>query len=131
MPLGLVASGGELSRILLAVKSLLAEADKTPVLVFDEIDSGLSGDTTSQVTKLLKKLSQSRQLLVVSHSPQIAAQADQQYWVYKVTGEGRTQTQIEALSPERREKILATLLSGSSSDPVALELARSLLQSEI
>lgn len=127
-PLADTASGGEASRIMLAIKVILAEADETPVLVFDEIDTGISGETTEVVGRKLRKLAGSHQILCVTHQAQIAAAADQQFLIYKESDEERTRTFVKSLDQTEREAELARLLSGHKEDSRSLELARQLLQ---
>lgn len=126
-PLARTASGGEASRIMLAIKVILAEADETPLLIFDEIDTGISGETTAVVGKKLKRLARSHQILCVTHQAQIAAKADAQFLIYKESDETRTRTFIRPLSGAEREREIARLLSGDKQDERSLELARQLL----
>ncbi len=113
-PLAKIASGGEISRIMLALKSLLAEADKVPVLIFDEIDLGISGRIAQAVGKSLRKLAQAHQVICITHLPQIASMADHHYLVEKVAGAGETFTTIRKLEePERTEQI-ARLFGGET-----------------
>ncbi len=126
-PLANTASGGEASRIMLAIKVILAEADETPVLIFDEIDTGISGETTEVVALKLKKLSASHQILCVTHQAQIAAAADKQFLIYKESDDERTRTYVKPLDKRGREEELARLLSGQREDSRSLELARQLL----
>jgi len=111
-PLSSVASGGEISRIMLALKTLLAEADKVPVLIFDEIDIGISGRIAQAVGKSLRKLSQSHQIICITHLPQIASSGHQQYLVEKIMSDSRTITTIRELSKEERIEQIARLIGG-------------------
>jgi DNA repair protein RecN (Recombination protein N) len=113
-PIGRIASGGELARFLLALKVVLAASGSAPTLVFDEVDSGIGGATAAAVGERLARLSKSRQLLVVTHSPQVAAQARHHWRVEKSAGKGGSLTGATALDgPARREEI-ARMLSGAS-----------------
>lgn len=126
-PLARTASGGEASRIMLAIKVILAEADDTPLLIFDEIDAGISGRTTQVVAEKLKELSRSHQILCVTHQAQIAAKADAQFMIYKESDDERTRTFIRPLDQAEREYEIARLLSGDKEDERSLQLARQLL----
>ena len=95
----MVASGGELSRIMLAIKTVLAETDQVPTLIFDEIDTGISGRTAQMVSEKLRILSKCRQVICITHLPQIAAMADQHFEIRKSASDGRTATSIRALRP--------------------------------
>lgn len=127
MPLAKIASGGETSRILLAIKSIIANLDQIPVLIFDEIDSGISGDTAHMLGNKLRKISNSSQVIAVTHTAQIAAMAKQHLLISKKVKEGRTETVLECLEYEDRIKELARLLVGSHQDEKAIELAGKLL----
>lgn len=127
-PLASTASGGEASRIMLAIKVILAGADETPLLIFDEVDTGISGETTSVVAAKLKRLSESHQILCVTHQAQIAAKADAQFLIYKESDEARTRTYIKPLNQAEREREIARLLSGKKDDASSLKLARQLLE---
>jgi DNA repair protein RecN (Recombination protein N) len=125
-PLVRVASGGEISRIMLALKSVLAKQDRVPVMVFDEIDVGVSGSVARAVGMNLKKLSRSHQVIVITHLPQIAGLADVHYTVYKTEHDGRAETCAKLLLPEERVHEVARLLSGSRITEAALMGAREL-----
>ncbi len=125
-PLSKTASGGEASRVMLAIKVILAQADELQLLVFDEIDTGISGETSAIVAEKLKLLAKSHQILCVTHQAQIAAVADQQFFIYKASDE-TTKTYIKPLNKEEREHEIARLLSGDSDDEQSLILARKLL----
>lgn len=110
--LGMVASGGELSRIMLAIKTVLADSDEIPTLIFDEIDTGISGRTAQKVSEKLAIISRGHQVICITHLPQIAAMADCHFEIAKSTEGGKTKTQIGALSGERTVAELARLLGG-------------------
>ena len=112
-PLGAVASGGELSRIMLAIKTVLAETDQVPTLIFDEIDTGISGRTAQMVSEKLRIISKSRQVICITHLPQIAAMADQHFEISKAASDGRTATSIRTLNREAMVDELARLLGGA------------------
>jgi DNA repair protein RecN (Recombination protein N) len=122
-----IASGGELSRVALAVKQVLAEADATPTLVFDEVDTGIGGRSADPVGRSLWALARRHQVLCVTHLPQIAAHADVQFRITKRERDGRTVTEVERLDREGRIVELAQMLGGSAGGATALASARELL----
>ena len=109
-----IASGGELSRIMLALKNVFGESDGVPTAVFDEIDTGVSGVAASRVAEKLSQIGRKKQVLCVSHLPQIAAMADAQYLIEKTERGGRTYTTVRDLDPEGRSRELARLMGGDS-----------------
>ncbi len=123
-PLIKVASGGELSRIMLALKSVFADRDEIPTLIFDEIDTGISGRTAQMVSEKMAMISGNRQLLCITHLPQIAAMADTHFLIEKSTDGVKTVTKIERLAPERSVEELARMLGGASITEAVLENAR-------
>ena len=126
-PLFQVASGGELSRIMLALKSVIAVKHSIPTIIFDEIDSGISGVTASAVAEKLKKLSQYIQIIAITHLPQIASKADNQFLVYKENSADRTFSRVKHLSFEERVNAIASMISGDRINQDALNNARYLL----
>jgi DNA repair protein RecN (Recombination protein N) len=122
-PLAKIASGGELSRVALAVKQVLATADATPTLVFDEVDAGIGGRTADPVGRSLWALARDHQVLVVTHLPQIAAHADTHFRISKRQRDGRTVTEVEQLDREGRIVELAAMLGGNPSSAAARETA--------
>ena len=126
-PLARIASGGELSRVALAIKRVLAEADETPTLVFDEVDSGIGGRSADPIGRSLWGLARRHQVLCVTHLPQIAAHADAHYRIAKRERDGRTVTEVEQLDREGRIVELAAMLGGGPGDPASLASARELL----
>ncbi len=126
-PLARIASGGELSRVALAVKQVLAEVDETPVLVFDEIDSGIGGRSADPVGRSLWTLARAHQVLCVTHLPQIAAYADAHYRIVKRERDGRTVTEITRLDRAERDAEIAQMIGGPTGGTAALESARELL----
>jgi DNA repair protein RecN (Recombination protein N) len=122
-----IASGGELSRVALAIKRVLAEADATPTLIFDEVDTGIGGRSADPIGRSLWSLARRHQVLCVTHLPQIAAHADAHYRIAKREREGRTVTEVERLDREGRIVELAAMLGGGPGDAAALASARELL----
>lgn len=123
-PLGKVASGGELSRVMLAIKTVLSDQDGVDTLLFDEIDAGISGRTAQQVSEKLKQISQYRQILCITHLAQIASMADQHYLIEKQVDDGNTVTSIRKLSREESIKELARILGGVKITDNIVESAR-------
>ena len=123
-PLGKVASGGELSRIMLCIKSLVARKLQLPTLIFDEIDTGISGEAAKQVGAIMKDLSGSHQLISITHQPQIAAKATAHYYVYKAVQGNKITTSIRLLNEPERINAIAQMLSGEKPTAAALENAR-------
>lgn len=130
-PLNAVVSGGELSRISLAIQEIHAEKVQTPTLIFDEVDTGISGQTANVVGKLLYNLGNSAQVLCVTHLPQVAAQAKQQLYVSKQVIDEKTETSMVELSTEERIKEIARLLSGDHITDNSLASAKDLLAANI
>lgn len=126
-PLRKVASGGELSRLMLSIKSLVAESMDMPTLIFDEIDTGISGEAARQVGTIMKELSVSRQVITITHQPQIAGKADSHLFVYKEAARGVTRTNIRPLSGEERITAIAKMLSGEKPTAAAIENAREMI----
>lgn len=126
-PIAKVASGGELSRISLAIQVITAQKVDTPSLIFDEVDVGISGPTAAVVGKMLRKLGESTQVLCVTHLPQVAGCGHQQLFVAKQTKAGKTETQMRRLDNEQRVSELARLLGGSEITDSTLANAKELL----
>ena len=127
-PIQKVASGGELARIMLALKNVLAEGDQIGTLVFDEVDTGVSGRAAQKVAEKMAQVARGKQVLCVTHLPQIAAMADTHFSVQKGEREGRTYTQLERLDRSQRREELARLIGGASITPSLLESAEELLR---
>jgi len=127
-PLGAIASGGELARFALALKvALAARSAEQPLMIFDEVDQGVGGAVADAVGKRLKRLAADAQVLVVTHSPQVAARADAHWRVIKA-GEGdRVRTEVEVLGPAAREEEIARMLSGAEITEAARAAARALM----
>lgn len=124
-----VASGGELSRLMLCIQSLVASTLELPTLIFDEIDSGISGEAARQVGILLKELSQRHQVICITHQPQIAAMGESHFLVYKEQRQGRTQACTRRLDHEDRVLQIAQMLGGTSPSGAVLKHARELVGS--
>jgi DNA repair protein RecN (Recombination protein N) len=129
-PLREVASGGELSRAMLAIKTALAKRDAIPILVFDEIDAGLSGETAARVGELMADLAASHQIITITHHAAIAARAGRQISVRKTTSKGRTHMSAVALDREGRLDELARLMGGDGAGAAGRKLAAQLLGAE-
>ena len=123
-PLQTTASGGELSRIMLAVKTVLADNDNIDTLIFDEIDTGISGRTAQKVSEKMELISKNHQLICITHLPQIAAMADKHYVIEKEVEENRTITKVRELKKEEEVSELARMLGGVSITETTLESAR-------
>lgn len=126
-PLNRVASGGELSRVMLALKETLAEVDMIPVLIFDEVDAGIGGRTAESVGTRLKKLSDRHQVLCITHLPQIASMADHHIMIEKVQKKDSVSVKVKELSSKEREEEIARMLSGKITD-ISIKHARELLE---
>ena len=123
-----VASGGEMSRLMLAVKSVVSDRSVLPTVVFDEIDVGISGEVAGKVARLMKEMSESRQLLVITHLPQIAAKGTSHYQVFKeVVGE-KSHTQVRKLELQERIQEIAKMMSGDACGEAALQAAKELIE---
>lgn len=126
-PITKIASGGELSRLMLCLKVILAEVDRIPVLIFDEVDAGIGGVTADKVGQRLKKLSRQRQVLCITHLPQIASRADHHIKVEKVQKKDSVSVKVRTLSSEERQEEIARMLSGKITD-ASLKHAKELLR---
>ena len=128
-PLAKIASGGEISRVMLAIKSVMAKTEKLPLLIFDEIDTGVSGRIAQKVGKVLKELSNSHQIISITHLPQIAAFADHHYTVYKKVINDRVVSSIQKLTDGENITEIAKLLSGEKISQANIEAAQELINS--
>ena len=126
-PLIKVASGGEVSRIMLSLKSVFAKSDRLPLLIFDEIDVGVSGRIAQKVGNTLKKLSKSHQIIAITHLPQIAGLADHHYAIEKVEKGDRVSSSIQKLNVKERITEVAKLLSGEKITESSLKSAKELI----
>lgn len=127
-PLEKVASGGELSRLMLSIKSIVARSMQMPTLIFDEIDTGISGEAARQAGSIMKDLAQHHQVISITHQPQIAARAEAHYFVYKKEKEGRIKTQVRLLADEERIDTIARMLSGEQITESALQIAKEMVE---
>ena len=127
LPMNKVASGGELSRLMLSIKSLIAVHTALPTIIFDEIDTGISGEVALKVGNIMERLSKNMQVIAITHLPQIASKGDTHYRVYKDEKEDITNTNIRKLSEEERILELAKMLSGDNPGESAIQNARDLL----
>jgi DNA repair protein RecN (Recombination protein N) len=125
-----VASGGELSRVMLAIKAATAKLNQMPVLILDEIDQGVGGETGNAIGKLLKEMSQQMQLIAISHLPQIASKAEQQFSVRKHVFDGTTLSELIELKGNERRDEIALMLGGKNSSQATLQAAAELLAQE-
>ncbi|MDF0716184.1 DNA repair protein RecN [Muricauda sp. 334s03] len=123
-----VASGGELSRIMLTIKSILAEYENLPTMMFDEIDTGVSGEISNRMGEIMQQMSDTMQVFSITHLPQVASKGRYQFKVYKEEGAAGTSTQIKQLSADERVRELAEMLGGKSLSESALAHAKELLQ---
>jgi DNA repair protein RecN (Recombination protein N) len=126
-PINKVASGGELSRLMLCIKSLVAQQMSLPTMLFDEIDTGISGEAARQVGLLLKELSTKHQVITITHLPQIAAKAAAHYHVYKQEEDNTIATRIRLLKKEEQIETIARMLSGEQLTPSSLKTAKELV----
>lgn len=130
LPIGRVASGGELSRLMLCIKSLLANARALPTLIFDEIDTGISGETAVQVGLIMKDLGKHHQLITITHLPQIAGKAQHHLFIYKKqNAQGKISTQMRTLTDDERVDAIAEMLSGKQPAQQSKDIARELMKS--
>jgi DNA repair protein RecN (Recombination protein N) len=123
-----VASGGELSRVMLALKTILARLDAVPTVIFDEVDAGIGGRVALQVGEKMRQVAASHQVLAITHLPQIASRAHRHLLVSKSENGGRTTTSVRELPTEERVREIARMLGGDSESEVSLNHARELLE---
>ncbi len=123
-----IASGGEISRLMLSIKSVIADSIALPAIIFDEIDTGVSGEIAEKIGQIMKEMSDNMQVISITHLPQVAAKADFHYKVYKIEDEFNTRTDIKRLNLEERIKELATMLSGENITDAAIRNAEELLR---
>ena len=124
-----VASGGELARIMLAMKNVLAELDQVPTLIFDEVDTGVSGRAAQKVAEKLRSVAAHKQVLCVTHLPQLAALAQTHFLISKEEREGRTYTNVAPLDLEGRKLELARIIGGANITETTLKSAEEMLRS--
>jgi DNA repair protein RecN (Recombination protein N) len=128
LPIKKVASGGESARLMLSLKSTVAHVMELPTMIFDEIDTGVSGDVAGKMGNILKELSKKHQLISITHSPQVASRADKHFFVYKEDKKDRTVTHVKILEDEDRVTEIAKMLSGNPPSTYALENAKELIE---
>jgi DNA repair protein RecN (Recombination protein N) len=126
-PISKVASGGELSRLMLCIKSLIADKVALPSIVFDEIDTGISGEAALKVSQVMKQHSKHHQVIAITHLPQIAGKADAHFFVHKTTDKTSTHTHIKQLTENERLEEIARMLHGANPSPKVLEAAKELI----
>jgi DNA repair protein RecN (Recombination protein N) len=127
LPIKDVASGGELARLTLCTKSLVADAIPLPTLIFDEIDTGVSGDVAQRMGLIIKELSSRHQVVAITHTPQVASKAEAHYFVYKKVEDNRSFSRIRKLTPDERVRAIATMLSGNPPSDSAMVTAAELI----
>jgi len=127
-PLSRIASGGEMSRVMLALKAILAETDEIPTMIFDEVDTGVGGGVAQAVGEKLAAAALERQVVSVTHLPRIASLADAHHLIVKEASGGRTETRVRTLSHEEREQEIARMLAGHPPTPITLAHAREMLE---
>ncbi len=123
-----VASGGELSRLLLAIKSLISQKNILPTIIFDEIDSGVSGEVSARMANVMKAIASYSQVIAITHSPQIAAKSKHHYLVYKETLQQKTISDIKNLSPDERIQEIAKMISNEEVTETSMDAAKQLLE---
>lgn len=127
MPVGATASGGEISRLMLSIKTIIASRMQLPSIIFDEIDTGVSGDVANRMGQMMKDISKNIQVTTITHLPQVASKGAHQYRVYKEDDEHSTHTRISLLSDDERVRSIAAMLGGADVDDTAIAAAKSLL----
>lgn len=129
-PLNKIASGGEISRFMLALKSVVANVDNMPAMIFDEIDTGISGNTSEAVAKQMAIISKEHQVIVITHSQHIASMADNNYFIYKAEKDGKTFTNIQKLDQQGKLKEVARFMSGSQITQSAIDNAKDMIEQQ-
>jgi DNA repair protein RecN (Recombination protein N) len=127
MPVGATASGGEISRLMLSIKSIVAEKMNLPSIIFDEVDTGVSGDIANRMAQMMSDIAKRIQVITITHLPQVAARGNAHFKVYKEDDEHATTTRIRRLSEDERIAELSLMLSGATDNQTALAAARDLL----
>ena len=123
-----VASGGEFSRLMFSIKYLLAGKTSLPTIIFDEIDSGISGEVAMKMVKMMKEMASRHQVVAITHLPQIAASGDRHYFVFKAHENSRSVSKIRALDDKEREYEIAKMIGGDNPSETSLQNARELLK---
>jgi len=122
-----VASGGELSRLMLCIKAMMAELSDMPTVIFDEIDTGISGETAAKVGGIVKKMAENHQVIAITHLPQMAGKGHHHYFVYKTEGKDKTHTSLKMLNDSERIQEIARMLSGEQLTDAAIDNAKALI----
>ncbi|MDE6835450.1 MAG: DNA repair protein RecN, partial [Muribaculaceae bacterium] len=130
-PVAKIASGGEISRLMLSMKRILASRMNLPTIIFDEVDTGVSGEIADKMGDMMVEMSRSMQVLTITHLPQVAAKGRSHFKVYKNDGAGRTNTHVRELKEEERIREIAGMMSGSNVSDAALDNARTLLRGDL
>lgn len=130
LPVGNTASGGEISRLMLSIKSIVADKMQLPSIIFDEVDTGVSGDVADRMGELMRHIARNIQVVAITHLPQVASKGQSHYKVFKEDTDSSTVTRIRELDSEQRVQELAVMLSGSSVNEAALANARALLEAK-
>jgi len=123
-----IASGGEISRLMLALKYILSQSSNLSCLILDEIDTGISGETAKKMAHLMQEMSKNRQLIIITHLPQIAAKGDKHFKVVKTEEKESTKTQVIHLNKEEKLKEIANMISGENITATALQNAKELIE---
>ena len=126
-PIGQVASGGEFARLMFAIKFIMADKVALPTLIFDEIDTGISGEIALQLVKMMQEIAKKHQVICISHLPQVAAKGDQHYFVFKDNSKEKTSSKIKVLSPDERLTEIAKMIAGANPSASAFQSAKELL----
>jgi DNA repair protein RecN (Recombination protein N) len=126
-PIGQVASGGEFARLMFAIKYIMADKVALPTLIFDEIDTGISGEIAMQLVKMMQEIAERHQVICISHLPQVAAKGEQHYFVFKDNSQEKTSSKIKLLSPEDRLTEIAKMIAGANPSASAFQSAKELL----
>jgi len=126
-PIKQVASGGEFSRLMFAIKYIMADKMALPTLIFDEIDTGISGEVALQMVKMMQNIAKQHQVICISHLPQVAARGEKHYFVYKDNSSSKTISKIRQLHGDERIQEIAKMIAGSNPSITAFENARELL----
>jgi DNA repair protein RecN (Recombination protein N) len=129
-PLAKIASGGEMSRIMLSIKNVLSEVDEIPIMIFDEIDTGISGIAANKTGEKIKKIALNHQVICVTHLASIAAKGDHNYYIYKDVENNKTRTNIKELNEQEVLEELARITSGNITD-ISLKHAKELRKSKL
>jgi DNA repair protein RecN (Recombination protein N) len=130
MPVAGIASGGEISRLMLCLKAIIAGHMSLPTIIFDEVDTGVSGDVAARIGAMMQRMGSSIQVITITHLPQVAARGNSHYKVFKQDDEDSTHTAVVELSAEERIAEIALMLSGNASDPAARATAKVLLDEQ-